>query len=199
MQGAIPIIQVILLFIIALSLVALMFPWAMKKLEESMDISEINSIKIQFDDCNEKILETSRTGTTNKCIFNIKRGTIIGKGDGIEYRLLSTAHICDQHGLVEIDNRNHIWQACNVSGESRLYSMLWYFPLELKVNGTDVNGDEIRGKTPVADIIFENPILFKTLTLYAGFVYTPGEAGDIVEISRVNITETNVTLKIKIS
>lgn len=199
MRGVIPIIQVMLLFIIVTSLIVLMFPWAVKTIGESMDVSEIDSIKPQFDDCGEKILETARTGTTNKCIFNIKRGTITGKTEGVEYNLLSTAPICDQHDLVEIDERTHVWQACSVSGENRIYSLLWYFPLQLKVNGTDVQGDEVKGKMAVADINFQNPIEFKTLTLYAGFEYVPGEAGDVIEISRVNITETNVTLKIKIS
>jgi len=199
MQGVIPIIQLVLLFIIAVSLVALMIPWATKTIGESMDISETDSIKPQFDDCSEKILETARTGTTNKCIFNIKRGTITGKIEGIEYKILSTAPICDQHNLVEIDERTHVWQACSASGENRIYSLLWYFPLQLKVNGTGVQGDEMKGKSPLADINFQNPIEFKTLTLYAGFEYVPGEAGNIIEISRINMTETNVTLKVKIS
>ena len=163
-----------------------------------MDISEIDSIKPQFDDCNEKILETARTGTTNKCIFSIKRGIIEGKKEGIEYKLLSTAPICDQHNLVEIDERTHLWQACNVSAGNRIYSLLWYFPLQLKINGTGVGGNQMKGQAVAAQINFNNPIVFKTLTLYAGFEYTPGEAGDIIEINRVNITETNVTLKIKI-
>ena len=198
MYGAVTVIQLILLFIITLSLVVLMFPWANKTIGESMDISEIDSIKPQFDDCSEKILETARTGATNKCIFSIKRGIIEGKQEGIEYKLSSTAPICDQHDLVEIDARTHLWQSCSISGGNRIYSLLWYFPMQLKINGTGVGGNQMKGQMNVAEIKFKNPIEFKTLTIYAGFEYTPGESGDTVEISRVSITETNVTLKIKI-
>jgi hypothetical protein len=199
MYGVVSIVQLVLLFIIAISMIALMFPWAVKTVGESMDISEIDSIKAQFNDCGEKILETARTGTTNKCIFNIKRGTIKAGEEGVEYNLLSTAPICDQHNLVEIDERTHVWQACNVSGENRVYLLLWYFPLQLQVNGTNVQGEQMRGQSNIGNINFDNPINFRTLTLYASFEYIPGEAGNIVEISRVNITETNVTLKVKIS
>jgi hypothetical protein len=199
MKGAVPILQAVLLVILLVSITSLSIPWSMKIVEESMDVSEVGSIKPQFDSCSEKILETARTGTTNKCYFNIGRGQLTGKTEGLSYRIVSTADICDQHSLTEIDERYHIWQSCSVSGENRAYEMLWKFPSLLKVNGTGVEGDTMQGVNQIGNITFDNPVQFSTLSLYAGFIYTPGESGTVVEISRVEISQTNVTLKIKFS
>jgi hypothetical protein len=199
MRGAVTILHLLLLVVIAISALALMAPWASKIVEESMDATEINSIGPQFKSCSEKIIETARTGTTNKCIFSIGKGTITGKREGISYRLISTGEICDEQEMILIDDKSHIYQDCNVSGSQRIYEMLWMFPSQLKINGTDVEGMELKGETPVADISFiENPLQFKTLTLFVEFDYTPGESGNVVEISRKEIKENKIYLSIKI-
>ena len=123
----------------------------------------------------------------------------MGKADGIYYSLLSSAPICDPTPLVEIDSRNHIWQGCNVTGDKRLYTMAWKYPSTLNINGTGVGGNQITGSINVSQINFDSPIVFDTLTLYVNFQYQIGQTGDTVEFSRVDLTSTNVTIKLKIS
>jgi len=197
MRGAVTILHLILLVVVILSILIMAMPWTMKTLGESMDITEIKSIAPQFKACSEKIIETARTGTTNKCVFSVSRGEIKGRKEGIDYRIVSTAEVCDQQDLTLIDDRSHIYQACNVSAKERFYEMFWMFPSQLKVNGTDVEGMQLKGQTPIGNIIFEDPIQFKTLTLFVEFEYIPGESGKIVEISRINITEDKLYLRIE--
>jgi hypothetical protein len=198
MKAAFSILQALLIVIVVLSMLSMTIPWSVKTIGESMDLSEVKAIKPQFDDCSGKILETARTGITNKCIFNIIRGAITGKEEGINYKLISSANICDQHELTKIDEKRYIWQSCSVSGENRIFEMLWYFPSLLRVSGTGVEGSQIRGEMEIAEMSFEDPIEFTTLTLYANFQYQPGESGSVVEISRINYTQHDVNLKIKI-
>jgi hypothetical protein len=191
------ILQVVLIVVIVVALTSLSLPWAIETIGESMDLTEVNSIKSQFDTCSERILETARTGTTNKCFFNIDRGELTGKTEGLNYKIISSAPICDAHDLTKIDERRYIWQRCDVSGENRIFQMLWMFPKELNVTGTGVQGSKMRGESSLGDVRFDDPVEFKTLSLNVNFQYQPGESGKVIELSRVGITETNVTLKVK--
>jgi hypothetical protein len=199
MKATFSIVQAVLILLLIVALVAMTLPWAIEELEKAMDLTELNTIKPQFVDCDNKIIETARTGSANKCIFNIKRGGISGRADGIYYTLLSNAQICDPSPLTEIDSESHIWQECSASGSQRIYGMLWKFPSSLNVTGTQVQGDQMTGTTTIKDINFSSPITFDTLTLYVNFQYSTGQMGNVVELSRVDVTQTNVTLKIKIS
>jgi len=192
--------QAILILLIAAAVVALTVPWAIENVGISMDLTELNLIKSQFDDCNERIIETARTGSTNECIFNIKKGEITGAEEGIYYTLASNAPICDASPLVELDPRNHIWQNCSVSGKQRVYGLLWKFPATLNITGDDMKGNQMSGQTNFNNITFtDQPINFSTLTLYVNFQYQTGQKGNVVELSRVSVTDTNITLKVDIS
>ncbi len=191
------IIQVLLIMLLIASLVTIVLPWTTSSVESFMDVSEIKTIKSDFQHCNDKIIETARTGISNKCIFSVTRGEITGKEDGIYYKIISKANICQEHPWKEVDEKNHIWQKCEVSGEGKILYIKWMFPSSLEVVG-DIIGTQLRGATEFADIEFNNPVRFITLTLYVEFVYTPGEKGNIVEFSRLNVTEEKITLKIKI-
>ncbi len=199
MKAAFTILQAMLIMLLILVLAAMTLPWAMENVGTSMDLSESKAIKSQFDDCNQRIIETARTGTMNKCIFNIKRGEITGRQEGINYRLISNAPLCDASPMAEIDPRSHIWQECNVSGKQRVYNLLWKFPSTLNVTGEGIQGNQMVGQTNIGNMNFDEPINFNTLSLYVNFQYQPGQSGTIVELSRVDITQTNVTLKVKIS
>ena len=199
MKAAFTILQAMLIMVLALSLASMALPWAMENIGTSMDLAEFKTIKSQFDECNERIIETARTGSTNKCMFNVKRGELSGRQEGIYYKLLSSAPLCDVSTLVEIDPRNHIWQECNVSGKQRVYGLLWKFPSSLNVTGEGIQGSQLVGQTNIGNIDFDEPVNFETLSLYVNFQYQLGQAGSIVELSRVDITQTNVTLKVKIS
>jgi type II secretory pathway pseudopilin PulG len=199
MKAAFTILQAMLIMLLILILAAMTLPWAMENVGTSMDLSEFKTIKSQFNDCNQRIVETARTGTTNTCIFNIKRGEITGRKEGINYKIVSNAPLCDASPLVEIDPRNHVWQECNVSGKQRIYNLLWKFPSSLNVTGEGIQGNQMVGQTNIGNIGFDEPVNFETLSLYVNFQYQPGQAGSVVELSRVDITQTNVTLKVKIS
>lgn len=199
MKATFSILQAVLILLIAVLLVAMTMPWTLENVGNSMDLTELNAIKSQFVDCNNKIIETARTGSINKCIFNIKRGEITGRTEGIYYRLISNAPICDASPLVEIDSKDHIWQECSISTEQRIYGMLWKFPSSLNVTGTEIQGDQMVGQTTVSDINFSSPITFTTLTLYVNFQYQADQKGTVVELSRVDVTQTNITLRVKIS
>ena len=194
------VLQAIIIFVILTSLAAITLPWAIGNVETSMDLTEMKSIEPQFDECNARIIETARTGTTNKCIFNVKRGEISGRPEGIYYKILSNAPICDASSMTEIDSRNHIWQECNVSaGKQRTYGLLWKFPSSLNVSGEGIQGNQITGQSSISTIGFGSPITFETLTLYVNFQYSPGQTGDVIELSRIDVTQTNVTLRVRIS
>ena len=193
------VLQVIIILVILLALAALTLPWAIDNIKTSMDLTEVKSVGPQFDDCNSRIIETARTGSTNKCMFSVKQGQISGRADGIYYNILSNAPICDESDLTEIDTRNHIWQECNVSGKQRSYGILWKFPSTLNVSGEGIEGNQLSGQTSVSSIDFGQTTNFDTLTLFVNFQYTVGQIGNVVELSRVNVTQTNVTLRVKIS
>jgi hypothetical protein len=198
MKAISTLVQAILLMVVSVSLVALTLPWALKNINISMDTTELKNIKSQFDVCSDRILETARTGTTNKCIFNIKNGQITGRTAGIYYSLVSSGHICDPiFPAVEIDSRTHIWQECNVSGDQYVYGMLWMFPKELNITGSQISG-KMQGQSTSGNINFGSSVSFRTLTLSVDFLYQPGESGNIVEMSRADITDKNVTLSVKI-
>lgn len=196
------ILQVIIIALISVSLIGLTLPWTMGAINDSMDVMEISFIKSQFDTCSDRILETARTGTTNKCFFNINRGELTGKTESLSYTLVSKADICDAHPLTLIDERRHIWQKCSEIGGQKVYEMLWMFPQELEVEGDTVQGSKMVGETSSGSIEFcDTPpctIDFITLSVYVNFDYSPGESGNVVDMSRVSITDDDVTLRIKL-
>jgi hypothetical protein len=176
----------------------LSLPWAVGVIGESMDSIEVGNIKAQFEACSERILETARTGTTNTCFFNINRGELTGRVEGLSYNIVSSAPICDAHPLTEIDERKHIWQKCSISGKYRSFEMLWMFPKELEVSGKGVTGNRVAGETTAGSIGFDPNIVFRTLSVYVAFDYVPEGSGNIVEMSRAAITDDNVTLSVRI-
>jgi hypothetical protein len=197
MHGATSVLQMVLFTAIASAILFVTIPWAMDTIGISMDTSELNSIKAQFDTCNDRILETARTGATNKCVFSVTRGQIYGRTEGVYYSLTSEGPICDRSFLREIDARTHVWQECNVTGDTRVYGMLWMFPKNVNVTVTGLSGSVYNG-TATDDIDFEEGVTFRTLTLSVAFQYKSDIAGKTVRISRVNITNTNVTLRLDI-
>jgi hypothetical protein len=198
MKAVSTVIQAILILVVSASLLAITLPWTLGTLDVSIDATEIGSIKTQFDVCSDRILETARTGSTTKCIFDIKNGKITGKIEGIYYSLLSKGHICDPSPLVQIDNKTHVWQECNVTGSTRVFGMLWMFPKELDVTGTGIEGSKMQGQSTSGSINFGEIVSFRTLSLNVDFQYRPGESGKIVEMTRVNVSDQNVTLRVKI-
>ena len=124
---------------------------------------------------------------------------IAGRPESLNYTIVSTTSICDPSPLAEIDEKSHIWQECWEVDGLRVYEMMWMFPKELQISGSGVQGSKTKGSSPSTDIDFEPTVQFRTLSVYVNFDYTPGETGNVIEMSRVNITGDDVTLKIKLS
>ncbi|MBN2202631.1 MAG: hypothetical protein JW700_00375 [Candidatus Aenigmarchaeota archaeon] len=190
------ILQVILITGVSVAIVALAFPWALATINQSMDMVEVSFIKSQFDTCSDRILETARTGTNNKCFFNINRGELVGRSDGLSYAISSSSDLCDEHSFVQIDEKRHIWQRCSVDSGVTIYEMKWMFPVELEIQGSEVTGIIMEGETQTGDIYFASSLNFRTLTVFVNFDYNEGESGRIVDITRTTITEDDVTLKV---
>jgi hypothetical protein len=191
------IVLVMIIAVISVSLVAIASPWAIKTINESMDAVEVSFIKSQFETCNDRILETARTGTANKCFFNINRGELAGRPESLNYTIVSTARICDPSPLTEVDEKKHIWQLCYDSGGQSVYEMMWMFPKELEISGSGVQGSKQQGESSSSSIDFDQTIQFETLSVYVNFDYEPGETGNVIDMVRTNVTEDDVTIRIK--
>jgi hypothetical protein len=198
MRGAVSIIEFMLIAAVVVSLTGWSFPWISRIINEALDAGEVSAIIPQFKGCSEKILETARTGTTNNCIFSISRGEIKGRKEGIEYSIVSSAPVCEPHALTLIEKERHMYQSCESSGDSRIYKLIWMFPLELEIEGENIEGDHMEGETPIADIIFPSTINFITITLFVEFEYGEGEAGNTVELSRKSLSSDKIVMGVRV-
>ncbi|MFQ6056368.1 MAG: hypothetical protein ACE5J3_10360, partial [Methanosarcinales archaeon] len=131
MKSVVSVLQVVLIFAIAVSLIILASPWVYSSLKKSFELSEFQTIRGQFELCNDKIVETARTGTKNSCVFSISKGILSIESDGIYYKLTSSAEICDEHDWVEINPDKHLWQSCFITDSMRTYQMKWSSPDEI--------------------------------------------------------------------
>ena len=134
MKAVVSVLQAVLIFAIAASLVILFLPVIFSFIQNSIDISESSSVRQQLELCNDKILETARTGTQSTCTFSIQsfgRGGISLKNDGIYYNLTSEAEICDQTDWVEITPEKHVWLKCDLQDSRKIYQLRWSSPNEI--------------------------------------------------------------------
>lgn len=199
MRGSFNTVEFLLITAVVIALTAFALPWITGTINESLDVGEVSSIRGQFKSCSNKILETARTGTTNKCLFSISRGKIIAKLEGLEYSLLSTTGICTPHLLKIIDEESHIYQECIDAGMTRIYKMIWMFPTQLKVEAEGLTGTKVEGGTPVGSIDFgSGPIEFRTLTLLVEFDYGTNQTGTNVELTRKSMSVDKITIGVKI-
>ena len=67
MRGAT--VTFMLIVIITALLTSILVVWAVMNTTGFFEVNEMNIVKDQFRDCNDKIIETARTGMSNKCIF----------------------------------------------------------------------------------------------------------------------------------
>lgn len=196
MKGAVSILQAILIFAIAVSLTAVAVPWAYAAIQKSFDISEIGTIRDQLALCNDKLVETARTGTSNKCVFSASRGKISADWDGIYYDLVSTAPICDKHEWGEVDLERHLESKCDVSLETMHYYLRWRWPSEVKMEGSGFTGELRKKDTLESEISFDPQVQFETLTVVVEFEVQEGQAGNELEISRTSLLADKAILRV---
>ncbi|MCD6476956.1 MAG: hypothetical protein J7K26_02190 [Candidatus Aenigmarchaeota archaeon] len=200
-KGSSTIIQAVLIFAIATALAAFALPWAYNSLQKSLDIMEINKIKKEFEICNDKLIDTARTGTSNRCLFSVKRGGLVVEQDGIYYTIQSKSNICDEQAWTPINLEKHLWQRCDKDIKKKILKFKWYYPKDVTIQGTGFNGDIIvdQNENNAIDIKFDKNIDFITLTVVIEFEFTEGQQGNIVDISRLSITDEKTVLNIKVS
>ena len=196
-------VTLMLIIVVIVLLTAILVAWTIMNTLGFFEMNEINAVKNEFRECNDKIIETARTGLSNKCIFSADRGELTGSKDGIHYKIVSSTKICDKHPWVLIDGVKHIWQKCDISGREDILELKWNFPSEVEIEGQNLNGSVIVEISPIREIIFNDPTDFVTLSLFVQFelgeeegVEILSKTGNIVEISRIEMTTEKITLKI---
>jgi hypothetical protein len=199
MRGAVSIFQAVLIFLIAVSAIGLALPWFYDNYDRSLDVGEIQTVLAQMKQCNDKLVETARTGTASTCIFSANRGDITADTDGIYYALTTRATVCDTHNWVNTNIEKHIWEKCKVFDvETTNYELKWSWPVNTSIEGYLLDGQIDRYDNKIADINFDSPLKFITLTVLVEFESTPGQTGKVVEITRKAVEEENVILKVNI-
>ena len=120
------IIEAVFIVLIAISLVAIATPFAVNTIKKTMDLSESNIVKNGLEICNDKLLETARTGVGNRCLFSISRGLLSVNDNWIRYKITSTADLCDQSNFTLLNQDKNIWQGCTVDNDVRTYELGWF-------------------------------------------------------------------------
>jgi len=162
------ILSMILIMAIVISVTAVTIGWAMMNLGGFFELSEINNVKKEFSSCNDKILETARTGLPSKCIFSAKSGVVQANVNNVLYSITANTRVCDSSDWVLIDPNNNIWQRCDISGRQSTFGLRW--------NYTGIYFG------------YEN----------IGNVKVTGQSGSTMEISRSTMTETQTKLILKL-
>jgi len=161
-------VTVMLIVIITVALTSIVVVWTLTNANSFFETNEISSVKAEFRECNNKIIETARTGLSNTCIFPASIGLITGTIDDISYQIITSEQVCDQTPWVLIDPDKNLWQKCDVSSNSDTFS--------LKLNYSSIK--------------------FQFMSM--GNVQVKGQSGHAVEVSRagMNDTLTNLTLRV---
>jgi len=198
MRGVVTVFEAVLLVAIGVSLLTIAIPFVYSSVINLFEVSEASNVRNQLELCNDKIIDTARTGSTNTCRFSISRGVLTAALDGIHYTLISNGNICDQHDWVNINVDKHVWQKCVVNGTQRTLEYRWAWISSITIEAQTLSGNITNKGVKISDINFLIPTDFTTLTLQAEFEYIPDQTGTIVEISRVSLTETKVILKVEL-
>lgn len=187
MKGAATILEMVLISMIVVASVSAAFYWAWPKLQNTLDVGEIKTVKESFALCDAKIVETARTGTTSRCVIPQGRGEVNLQSNGILYTINSQQKVCDLTGWTIIDKVHNVWQKCPNQEE---YQLMWYWPKDKNVTGN------MTGSISATSIGFYNQLNFMTIDTIVNFETPRILTGSAVEISRVNITEETATLRI---
>lgn len=147
MRGASVILEAILLLLIAAAFAYLAFPSAQDTIQGSQQQYFANVVRGELEKCNDKLLETSRTGSGNVCIFSQE---VTVDSSRISFIVSSESKLCDEHQLTLINTEKSIWQRCNVDDMYTLETVWMSGFITFKVNG--ITGKELRfTRTAVSD------------------------------------------------
>jgi len=138
-------ITLMLIMIVVVLLTAIIVAWAVMNAVGFLEMNEINALKHEFGECNDKIFETARTGLSNRCMFSVDRGQIIGTNYEIKYEIVSRVKVCDESPWVLINPEKNIWQKCEFSGRENIFSLKWNSS-SIKFQFEQI-GVEVKGQT----------------------------------------------------
>jgi len=192
MKAASIILQAVLVLAIIIAAASAGIPFAQKTLGSSVESSEISYIRADFLKCSDKILDTARTGSGNKCILSASEGKISVRTDGLYYSLLSNNEICALQDWALIDVSKEVWQRCTASGNKKLYELKWFYPkndvvlLEGTVTLTSVSGTQ-------------NLNLYQKGVLFIEFDSPKDLSGKVIELTRYSASENTTVLSINIA
>jgi len=161
-------INLMLIVIVIVLITAVIVAWTVMNTLGFFEMNEINAVKYEFEQCNDKIIETARTALSNKCIFSADNGEIKGTNDEIMYQIVSRVKVCDETPWVLINPEKNIWQKCDISGRENIFSLKWN-STKIKFQFEQMGSIEIRGQT-----------------------------GSIVEMSRKSMDDNQINLLLKI-
>ena len=138
-------VTLMLIVIVIVFLTAILVAWTVMNTLGFFEMNEINAVKSEFEECNDKIIETARTALSNKCIFSADRGAIRGTNNEIIYQIISRVKVCDETPWVLINPEKNIWQKCDFSGRENIFSLKWN-STKIKFRFEEI-GVEVRGQT----------------------------------------------------
>ncbi len=192
MKAASIILQAVLVLAIIIAAASAGIPFAQKTLGSSVESSEMSYIRADFLKCSDKILDTARTGSGNKCILSASEGKISVRTDGLYYSLLSNNEICALQDWALIDVSKEVWQRCTASGNKKLYELKWFYPkndvvlLEGTVTLTSVSGTQ-------------NLNLYQKGALFIEFSSPKDLSGKVIELTRYSASENTTVLSVNIA
>lgn len=192
MKAVSVILQAVLILAVIISVATASLPFAQKTIGTSIQSAEISNVRADLMKCSDKILDTARTGSGNKCILSATEGKLFVKIDGLYYSLTGNSEICAPQDWALIDLNKQVWQKCSSSGDKKIYELRWFYPkndvilLEGTVSLTSVSGTR-------------NFDLYQKGVLFVQFDSPKDLSGKTIELTRYAASENTTVLSINIA
>lgn len=191
MKAVSTIVQAVLVLAVMIAIVVGGVTFVQKTFKVSIQTAEISNARADFLKCSDKILDTARTGSGNKCILSVTEGKLSVKTDGLYYSLTGEGEICAVQDWALVETNRQVWQKCAASGDEKIYELKWFYPkndvilLEGSVNLTSVSGTR-------------NFDLYQKGALFVEFDSPKELTGKVIELTRYSATENTTVLSINI-
>ncbi len=191
MKAVSVILQAVLILAVMSSAATVGVPYAQKTIKSSFDSAEISSVRADMLKCSDKILDTARTGSGNRCALSANEGKLSVRTDGIYYSLTGDNGICSVHDWALVDVNKQIWQKCSLVSDQNIYQLKWTYPKNdvILLEGT-ISLKSVSG-TRVFDISQKGVLLVE-------FDSPKGLQGKTIELMRNSISDTTTSLSVNV-
>lgn len=192
MKAVAVVIQAVLILAVVVALATAGVPVAQNMIKTSMESAEITNVRSDFLKCSDKILDTARTGSGNKCTLSATEGKLSVKTDGIYYSLLGSAEICAPQDWAIVDVNKQVWQRCAPSSGNSLYELKWFYPKNdvILLDGT-VSLISVSGTRDFS--------LYQKGVLLVAFDSPKDLSGKTIELTRYSAAENTTVLSVSVS